>query len=302
MERRAAARYAGSDLDLGVEFVLAPGWHVYWKNSGDAGYAPKLDLTATPAISSSALLFPAPHRFELPGDLVSFGYEGEVIYPVTGRLLPPEEGELTIAGQLDYLVCAEECIPYRADLALRLPSHEAPPQDPAAAEGDRLRLSHARRTLPLPAASAPGAPRIEAAIERGDYPFSTLVLSATGGTARLAGPDLFFETHREFAVGRPELTIGDGGFRFRVPIRPLDETRPAPAATTFAWTLTGLEGDGGPFAIAGESQVALPAVAPAGRRWWLWSIISLGAAASLFALLRSRSPIRSKHPVPKEAS
>ena len=28
---------AGASADVGVYFKLEPGWHVYWKNAGDAG-------------------------------------------------------------------------------------------------------------------------------------------------------------------------------------------------------------------------------------------------------------------------
>src|SRR5258706_10845067 len=76
----AAARpTAGSrELLLGVEVVLQPHWHSYWRNSGDAGFAPAL-VVKTPEIESAEMLFPAPRRFELRGGLVAFGYEDAVV-------------------------------------------------------------------------------------------------------------------------------------------------------------------------------------------------------------------------------
>src|SRR5207237_3864265 len=59
------------DLRLGLHFKLAPGWHVYWKNSGDAGFPPVVDLGKTPGLQSAELLWPAPRRFELRGGLVA---------------------------------------------------------------------------------------------------------------------------------------------------------------------------------------------------------------------------------------
>ena len=38
---RAVAAPDGNPA-LGLEFALAPGWHVYWRNAGDAGYPPDL--------------------------------------------------------------------------------------------------------------------------------------------------------------------------------------------------------------------------------------------------------------------
>jgi len=282
----APAATSEVDLDLGLEFALAPGWHVYWKNSGDAGYAPKLDLSATSAISSPTLLFPAPHRFDLPGDLVSFGYEGEVIYPVAGRLRPAAAGKdagvFVIAGRLDYLVCAEECIPYTADLRLELPPGGDAAGPGAANSTDRARLERWRRALPLPLTAVTNAPRLHAAIEAGAYPHSTLEVAFLGGGLRAAAPALFFESHPELALGRPELVIGSDGLRFRVPIRPLDETRPAAASASFAWTLTGLEGASGPVALEGTLAAAMPS--PAARTSLRSPLVYAVAGAILLAL------------------
>jgi DsbC/DsbD-like thiol-disulfide interchange protein len=56
---RLVSRWAeaptGGDPALGLEFALAPGWHVYWKNAGDAGYPPKRapsSGTRRPTVSS----------------------------------------------------------------------------------------------------------------------------------------------------------------------------------------------------------------------------------------------------------
>jgi suppressor for copper-sensitivity B len=37
---------AGS-VDLGLDFRLAPGWHIYWRSPGDAGYPPSVDWTGS---------------------------------------------------------------------------------------------------------------------------------------------------------------------------------------------------------------------------------------------------------------
>src|SRR6476646_2645321 len=62
---RIAPAAPGSELRLGLHFRLAPDWHVYWKNSGDAGYPPTLQLSGSPTPLQGELLWPAPRRFEL---------------------------------------------------------------------------------------------------------------------------------------------------------------------------------------------------------------------------------------------
>ncbi|MGH6975018.1 MAG: protein-disulfide reductase DsbD domain-containing protein, partial [Stellaceae bacterium] len=40
----AHATLAGQETQtLGLEFRMAPGWHIYWRSPGDAGYPPRLD-------------------------------------------------------------------------------------------------------------------------------------------------------------------------------------------------------------------------------------------------------------------
>src|SRR5215470_11117009 len=81
---RVAPRHG--ELRLGVQFRLAPGWHAYWKNSGDAGFAPVVTFAPRPGLTPPELLWPAPHRFELPGGLQAFGYASEVVYPARAAL------------------------------------------------------------------------------------------------------------------------------------------------------------------------------------------------------------------------
>lgn len=255
----ARARLIGDAAGLGLEFELQPGWHVYWKNSGDAGYAPRIDFPATSAIRDARLLFPAPQRFELAAGMVSFGYERAVLYPIAATFAPPAGrplAPLPVLARLDYLVCRDECIPHRADLSLEIPAKRGA-SDPEAA-----RLAAAHAALPLTAATAPEAPRVSLRVEPEAGGALTLELTAAGGAWRAATPDLFFETHPLFTLGRPELSASKSGLRFRVRLQPLDLTKPLPAATTFAWTLTGFEpaaaGAAAPVALAGATAVDLP--------------------------------------------
>ncbi|MBP9145335.1 MAG: hypothetical protein KBF21_03665 [Thermoanaerobaculia bacterium] len=256
------------EIELGLEFELEPGWHVYWKNSGDAGYPPRLDLSGTPALAGAQLLFPAPQRYDLPGGLVSFGYEGHVIYPLSaglpvlsGESLPP------VSARLDYLVCRAECIPHTADLTLDLESVRQ--GTGAEALATAARLTAAREALPREPGAVAGAPQVSVRVEPGPASSLVLVFATSGGSLRAARPDLFFEVHPFFALERPEISSSDDGLLFRVTFRPLDETQPMPATTTFAWTLTGLERAPGTgdvetgqrpsaVALAGSASVKIP--------------------------------------------
>lgn len=275
----------GEELALGLEFELAAGWHVYWENSGDAGYPPKLDWSATPQLAAGSLRFPAPHRFVLPGGLMSFGYADAVIYPLRVRPLDAALARLDLEARLDYLVCATECIPYTADLAIAQPFGEPAPDADSAA-----RLERWERRLPRSLAELANPPRVEARIVPGDYPFSTLELALAGGGLAAAAPDLFFADHPRYALGRPELLASAAGLQFHVPIRPLDETRPAPPTIELAWTITGLEREGAELALAGTTSVALPST-PAARpvsRAALAAIVALAVGIATWLHFRRR--------------
>ncbi len=302
--RLVAATAAGTPIDLGLEFELEPGWHVYWKNSGDAGYPPRLDFSQTPALAGSELLFPAPHRYDLPGGLVSFGYEEHVLYPISSRLAVPagDDARLLapfppVTARLDYLVCREECIPYTAELTLDLEAARRRPGPEEAATA--ARLATARAALPADPRSVAEAPEVGLRAEPGPNSALVLVVAVTGGALRAAEPDLFFDVHPFFALDRPELQATAEGLRFRVPFRARDETQPLPPTTTFAWTLTGLERDEElPVALAGTASVEIPHLRTSGAppaaggegmsRQLLIALPVLAGALALFLLYRSR--------------
>jgi len=281
---RWAVAPSGSDAGLGLEFTLRPGWHVYWKNSGDAGYPPELELSTPAGLVGSTLRYPAPRRFELPGDLVAFGYEGEVIYPIDATIAADAAATLAIGGRLDYLVCREECIPYAAELALELPVGAAA-EDPETAPA----VDAWRARLPVAAAEASPPVLVSTDWLAGDYPWSTLELRLAAPGLRAAAPDLFFAPQPWVELRRPELVATAEGPTFRVPVRALDETKPLPEPLALEWTATGFELAGAPLALAGTTSLSPVAAASRTKLYWIFAIALL---AALLALARKLNPSR----------
>jgi suppressor for copper-sensitivity B len=293
---RWSAAPRGGDAGLGVEFALAPGWHVYWKNSGDAGFPPRLELGAPPGLGPATLRFPAPHRFDLAGGLVSFGYETGVVYPLDADLAADAPAALRLRAHLDYLVCAAECIPYRADLALDLPVADAGTVDAGLApEIDRW-----RSRLPRPASAAGADLRVTTQVETGAYPWSTLELALAAPGLRAASPDLFFAPQDRVELARPERVATADSPRFRVRFRALDETRPLPGDFAVEWTATGLELAGAPLALEGHAPLG-PAAAAAkpARRLSLPIVAALGLLIGALAALLRRRYLQVRQGVPR---
>ena len=99
-------------------FKLEPGWHIYWKNPGDAGLPPHVRWTLPAGITAGPMRFPAPKRLPL-GPLMDFGYEGEVLFPIDIDVTNSAQlGPAVLHAHVDWLVCQERCIPGKAELEL----------------------------------------------------------------------------------------------------------------------------------------------------------------------------------------
>src|ERR1700755_2104419 len=152
----------GGTADVGLHFNLDKGWHVYWVKAGDSREPPRIKWNLPEGITAGAMLFPAPRRLPL-GPLMDFGYEDEVLFPMTltadATLKSPSTAPLT--AHVDWLACREGSIPGKTDLALPLPvTAQKGPVDPTRqALFDRFR---ARLPQPPPSSakvvfgSAPG--------------------------------------------------------------------------------------------------------------------------------------------------
>jgi DsbC/DsbD-like thiol-disulfide interchange protein len=232
------------ELRLGLHFTLAPEWHVYWKNSGDAGFPPVVVFKKVPGLGEPELLWPAPKRFELPGDLVAFGYESEVVYPLRARL-EAEGDRLRVEADVDYLVCQVDCIPYRYTLALDQPLGSPRPDSEIKPLLDRWWSR-------LPAGQAPGV-STAAALDM-SRPEAPVLEVEIRGAHPGEGTDLFLESHDAFNTGKPQARTTEEGVVYRVPLQPLEQGK-MPSTTTVAWTATGLVHDGRPLALEARRQV-----------------------------------------------
>src|ERR1700722_3388929 len=72
----------GKPFRLGLRFVLAKGWHIYWVNPGEAGETPHLDLDLPQGATASDFDWPTPLRIP-EGPAMTYSYLGEVLLPLT---------------------------------------------------------------------------------------------------------------------------------------------------------------------------------------------------------------------------
>jgi suppressor for copper-sensitivity B len=99
---------------------LKPGWKVYWRSPGDAGFPPTADWSGSENLKTAVIHWPAPERFEVLG-FQTLGYTNEVVLPIAVERSDATK-PIRIAGTIRYLTCKEICIPYDAEVALTLPT------------------------------------------------------------------------------------------------------------------------------------------------------------------------------------
>lgn len=112
----------GETLHVGILQKIAPGWHTYWRNPGDSGLPTEVKWELPVGFSASEINWPTPER-QPYGDLINYGYSGQVLLPVEIKLPDnlPLGQKVTIAARAEWLACADICIPETADLTLTLP-------------------------------------------------------------------------------------------------------------------------------------------------------------------------------------
>ena len=117
----------GQAFRLGLRLAHDPHWHTYWRNPGDSGLATQIAWSLPAGWVAGEIEWPAPRRIAI-GPLANYGYEGEIVLPVTVQVPADAPGgrPVTISATAQWLVCKDVCIPGEASLALTLPVTAGP--------------------------------------------------------------------------------------------------------------------------------------------------------------------------------
>ena len=139
----------GQPVRLGLRMRLAPGWHTYWQNPGDAGVPPELTLTLPSGASAGELQWPTPFR-QPEGPVMTYGYSGEVLLPVT---VTPGPGPLHVEASATWLVCEKVCVPEEGRFTLDLPLADGAAAPALSVEAGLFAAADARMPRPSPFAA-----------------------------------------------------------------------------------------------------------------------------------------------------
>ncbi|MDX2142024.1 MAG: protein-disulfide reductase DsbD family protein [Rhodospirillaceae bacterium] len=137
----------GETLWAALKLELDPGWHTYWRNSGDSGLAGSITWTLPEGVSAGEIAWPTPERVPY-GPLMNFGYSDKVILPVPLTVAPGATAPRTLSleAKAMWLVCADICIPDEGGFAITLNVDAA-----GTASIDAAEIEGALAALPQPA-------------------------------------------------------------------------------------------------------------------------------------------------------
>lgn len=147
----------GQPFHLALRLQLAPGWHTYWLNPGDAGEPPALEVTGS---KTGPIAFPTPSRLQ-DGPFTSYAYTGEVVLPAPATA-PAGGGPLHLGVHATWLACEKICVPEEGQFSLDLPAGDGAAGAQAAVFTHTAAASP--RPSPFPTHIGPdGTLRVEAA-------------------------------------------------------------------------------------------------------------------------------------------
>lgn len=95
-------------MALGVEFLLEPDWHIYWKNPGDSGAIPRFKFRVEGG-TAGEVSWPIPERVRLK-ELTNYGFNHRVVFPFFVQVAS-NAATVTVNLDFEYLICRVECIP-----------------------------------------------------------------------------------------------------------------------------------------------------------------------------------------------
>lgn len=163
---------SGTSQRGALQINLNPGWKTYWRNPGDAGVPPQINIESN---ASAHIDYPAPVYFGAD-DEGGIGYKQPVSLPLTFTAKP---GEDRLKGHVFLGVCDKICIPVQAEFDF--PLNEAEDQSPQAVATRRI-IETAFDRLPAPASSDFG---VKSAKRRENKAIFELALPDTTAPAQL---------------------------------------------------------------------------------------------------------------------
>lgn len=205
--RIAALADGGDRITAIIEIDPAPGWRTYWRDPGDAGLPPEIDLSGARNLKLLKISYPTP---EIGKDEAGrfLGYHAPVSLVLEFEKPDPAQTSELNAKVLVGL-CKDICMPFQSDFRLSLGDIGRPQAD------EFMKIQMAKAELPE-------APSLAFDIIDAKLSADKSFLEATLKTPGDAMPEIAIAPSRGVLLGgKPELIRKDGRIHIRYPVRRL---------------------------------------------------------------------------------
>lgn len=111
----------GKPFRLAIELKMDPGWHTYYKESGEAGMPTRVIWTLPPGFTAADLMWQRPHKFSDSG-ITTYGYSDKTV--IASTITPPATlttgAKLKFKAKVKWLTCQDVCVPGEKEVDLTL--------------------------------------------------------------------------------------------------------------------------------------------------------------------------------------
>ena len=205
----------GQPFQIALRQQIQPGWHTYWLNPGDSGLPTTIEWALPQGFRAGPITWPTPKRIAY-GPVVDYGYENEVLLPVTIDV--PSDlasgADVALSAHASWLVCSDTCIPEDAEVRISLPVAAKAEPDPNWSGRFALNRAHLPSPNPFPTMATNSDGKI-------------MLHVATGDASRLRNLMFFPADPNIIDDDAPQtVTIDTKGLTLALP---RDGTKPTPA-------------------------------------------------------------------------
>jgi DsbC/DsbD-like thiol-disulfide interchange protein len=107
----------GGRIRAALQIEPKPGWITYWREPGNSGIPPQITLAPQSGATLQAIAYPVPKHVS-DGKVDDIAYDGPVTLPLS--MTAKMDGAVSIDTTAFIGVCKDICIPFQAQLSLRL--------------------------------------------------------------------------------------------------------------------------------------------------------------------------------------
>jgi DsbC/DsbD-like thiol-disulfide interchange protein/cytochrome c biogenesis protein CcdA len=138
----SSAPTAGTTVTVALDMRTEKGWHGYWSNPGEAGFAPRLTWTLPKGVTLSEPRFPVPETLTFAGLMnYVFGADHAILFDLTISRDIAKGAALPVRLSAEWLACTDQvCVPEKGSFSLDLRAGSGNRDNQAAFDAFRAKL------------------------------------------------------------------------------------------------------------------------------------------------------------------